>query len=60
MPGRRWGSLRRAWWRVHWRAMAFRSALLVVSDCANFLTPLLLQALLSCLEAGDSAGNVLD
>ena len=57
MPGRRWGSLRRAWWRVHWRAMAVRSALLVASDCANFLTPLLLQALLSCLEAGDSTGK---
>jgi len=41
---------------VHWRGMAERSALLVASDCASFVTPLLLQALLGCLEAGDSPG----
>ena len=44
---------------MHWRAMALRSALLVASDCASFVTPLLLQALLSCLEAGDSPGACL-
>ena len=55
--GRRWGSLMRAWWLVHWRAMAVRSALLVAADCVSFITPLLLQALLSCLEAGDSPGE---
>ncbi len=54
--GRRWGSLWRAWWLLHWRAMAVRSALLFASDCASFATPVLLQALLSCLEAGDSPG----
>ena len=41
---------------MHWRAMAVRSALLLLSDCASFVTPLLLQALLGCLEAGDSPG----
>jgi len=36
--------------------MAVRSALLFASDCASFATPVLLQALLGCLEAGDSPG----